>query len=76
MPWYSYLLECLSGLLLANGVLHFVQGISGSRFQSPFGSPPGIGESSPLSNALWGYSNLAVGFALLRCSDLKAPKRR
>ena len=65
MPWYFYVLEFVSGLFLANGVPHFVQGISGNRFQSPFGSPPGVGESSPLSNALWGFGNLAVGFVLL-----------
>jgi hypothetical protein len=65
MPWYFYALEFLSGLLLTNGVPHFVQGVSGSRFQSPFASPPGVGESSPLVNALWGFANLAGGFVLL-----------
>ena len=35
MPWYFYLLQFVSGLFLANGVPHFVQGISGNRFQSP-----------------------------------------
>jgi hypothetical protein len=65
MPWYFYVLEFVSGLFIANGVPHFVQGVSGHRFQSPFASPPGVGESSPLSNALWGYANLAVGATLL-----------
>ena len=65
MPWYFYVFEFASGLFLANGVPHFVQGISGHRFQSPFGYPPGFGESSPLSNALWGSANLAAGFMLL-----------
>jgi hypothetical protein len=31
----------------------------------PFASPPGVGESSPVVNVLWGFLNLAVGFALL-----------
>jgi hypothetical protein len=65
MPWYFYLLEFLGGALLANGVPHFVQGISGSPFQSPFAKPPGIGESSPLSNVLWGFGNLVAGAVLL-----------
>jgi hypothetical protein len=65
MPWYFYLLQFVSGLFLANGVPHFVQGISGNRFQSPFATPPGVGESSPLINALWGYANLLVGAVLL-----------
>jgi len=65
MPWYFYLLEFLGGAFLANGVPHFVQGISGSPFQSPFAKPPGIGESSPLSNVLWGFGNLVAGMLLL-----------
>ena len=65
LPWYIYLLQFVSGLLLANGVPHFVQGICGHPFQSPFASPPGVGESSPVVNVLWGFLNLAAGFALL-----------
>ena len=65
MPWYFYLLEFVSGLFLANGVPHFVLGVSGHWFQSPFATPPGVGESSPLANTLWGYANLLVGVTLL-----------
>jgi hypothetical protein len=65
LPWYIYLLQFVSGMFLANGVPHFVQGISGHRFQTPFASPPGVGESSPVVNVLWGFFNLAVGFSLL-----------
>jgi hypothetical protein len=65
MPWYAYLLQFVSGLFLANGIPHFVQGVSGHRFQSPFAKPPGVGESSPLVNTLWGYANLTIGATLL-----------
>jgi hypothetical protein len=65
LPWYVYLLQFVSGVFLANGVPHFVQGISGNCFQTPFATPPGVGESSPIVNVLWGFFNLAVGFALL-----------
>ena len=65
MPWYFYVLEFLGGAFLVNGVPHFVQGVSGAPFQSPFASPPGVGESSPLSNALWGFGNLVAGALLL-----------
>ena len=61
MPWYWYLLEFLSGAFLANGVPHFVQGISGHWFQSPFAKPPGVGESSPVVNVVWGFANLVAG---------------
>ena len=65
LPWYIYLPQFVAGLFLANCVPHFVQGISGHWFQTPFASPPGVGESSPVVNVLWGFLNLGVGFALL-----------
>ena len=65
MPWYFYLLEFLAGAFLVNSVPHFVQGISGTPFQSPFAKPPGIGESSPVVNVIWGFSNLVGGLLLL-----------
>jgi hypothetical protein len=66
MPWNFYLLEFFSGLFLANGVPHFVQGICGHRFQTPFATPPGVGESSPVVNVLWGFANLLTGILLLK----------
>ena len=65
MGWYIYVVHFVAGLFLANAVPHFVNGISGERFQSPFASPPGIGESSPLVNVLWGTANLVIGYVLL-----------
>ena len=64
MEWYAYLAYFAAGALVANGVPHFVNGISGKRFQSPFAWPPGVGESPPLVNVLWGSANFAGGFAL------------
>ena len=66
MAWWWYGLEFFAGSLLANGVPHFVQGISGNWFQSPFAKPPGVGESSPVINVVWGFGNLAAGAVLLR----------
>ena len=66
MPWYYYLAHFFAGAFLANGVPHFVQGICGNRFQTPFASPRGVGESSALINVVWGFANFAVGGLLLR----------
>lgn len=55
-----------AGLLLANTVPHFVHGISGNRFPTPFANPPGKGLSSPTVNVLWSLPNLAVGVILFR----------
>ena len=65
IPWYIFLLQFVAGLFLANGVPHFVQGISGAWFQTPFASPPGIGESSAIVNVVWGFFNVAIGGTLL-----------
>jgi len=64
MAWYVYLLLVLAGMLLTNGVPHFVRGLCGQPFPSPFARPPGIGDSSPLVNVYWGFANLAGGTAL------------
>ena len=65
MAWYAYLAYFFAGFFLANGVPHFVNGISGKRFPSPFASPPGRGESAPLVNALWGLANFFIGYTLI-----------
>jgi hypothetical protein len=65
MAWSVYVLSFIAGAFLANSVPHIVQGSCGNRFQTPFASPPAVGESSAIVNVLWGYFNLAVGGALL-----------
>jgi len=65
MRWYHLVSYFVGGMFLTNTVPHFVAGISGSPFQSPFASPPGEGLSSALVNVLWGLFNLAVGYLLV-----------
>lgn len=65
MAWYVYLAYFGAGVFLANGIPHFVNGISGNSFQSPFASPPGVGESSPIVNVIWGMVNFVIGYLLL-----------
>jgi hypothetical protein len=65
MPWYFYLLQFFAGMLLTNALPHLVAGLQGAKFQSPFAKPPGVGESSALSNVYWGFANLVGGVALL-----------
>ncbi|WP_298103009.1 hypothetical protein [Bradyrhizobium sp.] len=65
MVWYVYVGWFFAGLFLTNAIPHLVQGMCGNRFQTPFASPPGVGESSAVINVLWGFCNLAIGFALL-----------
>jgi hypothetical protein len=65
MRWYHYLAYFFGGAFLANSVPHFVNGVSGHSFQSPFATPPGVGLSSSTVNVLWGLFNLAISYLLV-----------
>lgn len=65
MQWYLYVASFFAGVFLANAVPHFVQGISGNKFPSPFSKPPGKGLSSPTVNVIWALFNVLVGYVLL-----------
>ena len=75
LKWGHYIAAFFAGFFLANTVPHFVHGISGDAFPTPFANPPGKGLSSPLVNALWACFNLLVGYMLLRVSRA-TPKHR
>jgi hypothetical protein len=75
--WYHYVAYFFGGAFLANAVPHFGNGVSGHAFQSPFASPPGVGLSSAMVNALWGLFNLAIGYLLVcRVGDFNLRKTR
>jgi hypothetical protein len=50
---------------LTNAVPHFVSGVRGEPFQSPFAKPPGQGLSSSAVNVIWGFLNIIVGYLLV-----------
>ena len=60
-----YIAHFFAAFFLVNGIPHFVQGVSGNSFQSPFASPPGVGESSAIVNVIWGFANFIIGYVLL-----------
>ncbi len=72
MNWYNYIACFLAGMVLANVVPHFVRGISGDRFPTPFAHPPGKGLSSPTVNVLWALLNLVVGYILFRVGKVSS----
>lgn len=65
MAWLHLVSWFFGGAFLANAVPHFVSGVRGEPFQSPFAKPPGQGLSSSSVNVLWGLLNLAVAYALI-----------
>ena len=74
MKWYHYIACFFAGAFLANAVPHFVNGISGNGFPSPFANPPGKGLSSPLVNVLWGLFNFLIGYFLVKGGRIKESK--
>ena len=65
MRWNQYISYFFGGAFLVNAIPHFVSGVTGHPFQSPFASPPGQGLSSAMVNVLWGAFNLAIGYLLV-----------
>ncbi len=63
--WVQYVSYFFGGVFVANGIPHFVSGLMGRAFQSPFAKPPGRGLSSSTINVLWGFFNLVVGYVLI-----------
>jgi hypothetical protein len=68
--WYQYIASFFAGAFIANTVPHFVHGISGDRFPTPFAQPPGKGLSSPTVNVVWALLNLVIGYVLFRAGKI------
>jgi hypothetical protein len=65
MNWLWLVSYFFGGVFAANAIPHFVAGMMGRPFQSPFAKPPGQGLSSATVNVLWGFFNAVVGYLLV-----------
>ena len=65
MVWHHDLAYFLGGVFAANAIPHYVSGVMGRAFQSPFAKPHGVGLSSSTVNVLWGCFNLVIAYLLL-----------
>ena len=65
MEWLDLVSYFFGGAFLTNAIPHFVSGVMGKPFQSPFAKPPGQGLSSSTVNVLWGSLNLVVSYVLV-----------
>jgi hypothetical protein len=65
MTWLHPVSYFFGGIFLANFIPHFVSGMMGRPFQTPFAKPPGKGLSSSTVNVLWGFFNAVVGYLLV-----------
>ena len=65
MNWIDLVSYFVGGILAANAVPHYIAGVMGRPFQSPFAKPHGKGLSSSRVNVLWGLSNAVVAYVLV-----------
>jgi drug/metabolite transporter (DMT)-like permease len=75
MKWYHYIAGFFAGAFLTNAVPHFMNGISGNAFPTPFANPPGQGLSSPLTNVLWALFNMLAGYILFRAGRINSKNK-
>lgn len=60
MNFGDYILYFVAGLFAANGIPHYVKGITGDKHRTPFGNP-----STAVVNVIWGSVNFAVAIIIL-----------
>jgi hypothetical protein len=65
MEWAPDISYFFGAAFLTNAIPHFVSGVMGRPFQTPFAKPPGEGLSSSTINVLWGFLNLIIGYVLI-----------
>jgi hypothetical protein len=65
--WLDLIAYFFGGMFLTNAIPHWVSGMMGQAFQSPFAKPPGVGLSSATVNVLWGLLNLVIAYLLIAC---------
>jgi hypothetical protein len=65
MIWWRDLAYFLGGAFLANAAPHYLSGVMGRPFQTPFAKPRGEGLSSSTVNVLWGFVNLGIAYFLI-----------
>lgn len=66
MEWHQYLACFFAGAFSANIVPHFVAGIQGNKFPTPFAKPPGKGLSSATINMARALFNMLIATLLFK----------
>lgn len=63
-PWSTWIVAFFGAIFTVNGIPHYVQGLSGKQFPTPFSGGAGTLDG-PVRNVFWGSGNLIVGGGLL-----------
>ena len=73
--WYYYVIAFFAGTFFINMLPHYIHGITGKEFPTPFADPPGVGLSSPTLNVIWALINLTLSLFLFYFGRLGKRKR-
>jgi hypothetical protein len=65
VEWSNEVSYFFGGAFATNAIPHWVSGLMGRAFQSPFAKPPGQGLSSSMVNVLWAWFNLIAAYLLI-----------
>ena len=66
MNLFNYIACFFAGTFLSNFVPHFIKGVAGDKFPTPFANPPAKGLSRPYLNVLWALFNLILSILFIR----------
>lgn len=64
VQWWYYLVAVPAMAFLVNGVPHYVHGVSGKKFPTPFSGGAGTLDGA-VRNVFWGAGNFIVGGLLM-----------
>ncbi|MFT3946543.1 MAG: hypothetical protein QM763_06170 [Agriterribacter sp.] len=73
--WYHYLTAFFAGIFFINMLPHYINGITGKAFPTPFADPPGVGLSAPVINVVWAVINFFIAISLLYFGKLGHRKK-
>ncbi len=74
MKWYHHIACFFAGVFIVNGLPHFIHGLEGDAFPTPFADPPGTGLSFPVVNMMWALVNFGLSAWLLRVGRVSFQK--
>jgi hypothetical protein len=64
MPFSAYIAHFIAAAILTNGIPHFISGVCGRPFRTPFVRMTGEATSPPVVNVVWGWANFLVAFVI------------
>ncbi len=64
MPFSAYIAHFIAAAIMTNGIPHFVSGVCGRSFRTPFVRMTGKPVSPPVVNVVWGWVNFLIAFLI------------